>query len=362
MVGPEGLAESRDVSLEQLIQQRLSHELSRGGGPGALISVRPLTRHLPRTDSRSRVFRCGIAPPSPQWGGRVIAKYVSPQDAPAGDAAEYDMLVRLHAAATFIAAGFTVPAPIAHFPEIGVVVMGELEGEPLHQAFSTPNPAAFGRLAALAERCGRMLRSCHDINRLGTSQGVPAEIFHTIVAQVERLPIRAGRREALRGRLQEACDHAAASASGAVLTLVRRHGDFGLHNVFVAGNRLGMLDFAYSAPDLIFNDLGSFLTSLDTRRFISATLGLPPVTVWRNRFLAGYFGDEPHLDGRTQILLALYSIRQILFRYGVEAENQRRRGCRALGWHRVLFHERALGRELARIRRSAPSQPEARRR
>ena len=307
----------------------------------APFSPGPTDRH-----SRNRIFQVDLSSPGHPEGRRLIAKYISAEDARGGDLAEYYMLERLYGNQVFEGEGFRVPEPLCHFSDLRVVLMERVEGEGLDALLGFLNPVGPLWHRPLSRLCGRMLRLCHDLNGAGTADAIPSEVFGKIRDAAPDL----GRWRALSASAVEALmglEGTAVPCGGAEgLAVVRQHGDFGLGNILQGAEGLTLIDFTFSGEEVIFNDLARFVASLDMHYYAHDYFAPRLLAGCRRAFLSGYYGGENLWGPREEMLVDLYKIRHKMIKFHADSRRFHVGGRKVPLQPRTIYHRRSVLRDL----------------
>lgn len=316
--------------------------------PGTELTVRlslpspgPTGRH-----SLNRIFQLEVSSPGRPESRRLIAKYISAEDARGGDLAEFHMLERLYGNQAFEEEGFRVPEPLCHFPDLRVVLMEKVEGTGLDDLLGSLDPAGPLRNRPLIRLCGRMLRSCHDLNGVGTTDAIPSEVFGKIRDAAPDLSRWRALSASTVGSLMGLEDIVMPGGGVEGLAVVRQHGDFDLGNILQGEKGLTLIDFTFSSEEVIFNDLARFVASLDMHYFVHDYFAPRLLAMCRREFLAGYYGGENLWGPREEILVDLYKIRHKMIKFHADSRRFHIGGQRVSRQPRTIYHRRSLMRDL----------------
>ncbi len=188
---------------------------------------------------------------------------LSPQKRPIF-ARDYEVPVRL--APVFRShAGLGVPAPVAYFEDISVVVQNAVPGESLSHRinrYGRLRPAR-ERLDELKDQCagaGRWLRILHDSFPDDAAPLSIEKLRHDVKCRLEVVSAAdpTNLDSSCCERVLRAFDAAADAVGGTDLKTTLVHGDFTLGNILVDGARVTVLDFSRTSNGSPFQDLARF--------------------------------------------------------------------------------------------------------
>lgn len=269
---PTGLQLLED---KRFLRSRVWPLVSSGGEGGAPDSEPELIVHRHREDCRRAVVEYSF-----EGGLRIVAKLYL-------DAAEGRAAYRIHRG--FWQQGFgprslyRVPEPIAYLAEQGVLVMRAAPGKPLRE-LGAGGHEAFGEGLS---RAARWLAALHASPlRVGPREDVAQGLFRLARRVAKAAACRPDLEDALRDLLEElARRHGAVAQPGAQ---VQTHGRYHAEHVFLARDRVTVVDLDRAALADLAKDIGEFLHRL--------------------RWEAGKAGlSDGAVDERTEIFLSEYT-------------------------------------------------------
>lgn len=285
---------------------------------------------------------------------RTIAKVTPDDEASHGGRDEYDMLKLLYGHPLLVSKGFHVPKPIDFFASQKTVLLEIIEGEKLGAIIRRQNSIAASiesrqRLEALLRRCGECLRAIHEITAGGTSKGIPDDLQIKVRASLAKLNSEGALNNRLCAEVNSLVDRALCLQAGREFRLSKQHGDFHPGNVIVEGDGMAVIDFTFAEKNIVYNDIGQFLLSLETiipypGNFFFA---FGRLRILGRCFLEGYFRDISSLGKDEWLLIHLFKLRNALIRLNV-----RRHTYKHL--QRFIFSlimRRCVHKEIERIKR-----------
>ncbi|MBU2552537.1 MAG: aminoglycoside phosphotransferase family protein [Proteobacteria bacterium] len=328
---------------------------------GDQVSTR-LVSHAYRSDNPLFLFK--IEAPdfeAPVW---IVAKHLLPGKTAedAGDR-EMTMLNTLHGRPEMESMDCSVPRPLDHFPDLGTILMERVEGERLTDYMRRKNtllrPSAGRLILQISERSGKCLRTIHDLAHPPDRGRLPETALDELFGKIQRARADLSRTALVEGRPGESVFRGLMEKAEALVRrnefrLVRQHGDYYPGNILLQGRRLVIIDFAFSKPGPIHQDISRFLVTLDTLNPYPThpLYDLTRVRAFKRRFLEGYFGRLDHIRDTDRLMIRLYRVRALLLharRRLVPGNAGRRNRLRheVLGW----WYRRMLRRELAGLNR-----------
>jgi Ser/Thr protein kinase RdoA (MazF antagonist) len=227
----------------------------------------------------------------------LIAKWHEPDEGPA-----LASLLQALWQNGFAAANLSIPEPLGDIPDRHILLQAEAVGEPL-----------YNRLAALSERraadacamqgvrgAGRWLARLHALRDCALRARSPVEDAAQSIDKAQRHCAElAARFPAFADRFRQLAQSIGPRLADApVQTFAPTHGDFHPKNVYIAGERVTVIDFdrfAYSRPE---RDLGYFIAQSMTMAY-TAALRFEASAVWNAEFVAAYAAAAPAPDPIT---------------------------------------------------------------
>ncbi len=186
---------------------------------------------------------------------------------------EYDRMTEV---AAFMAPypDLKTPCPVAHFPDLGVVVMHHSRGENLEelirrQARWSPAAETVRKISGSCEKAGSWLRMFHQATRRDGERFSIPELEEDVRLRLDLL-LEMGARGMtgkLRAEVMSLFERAAEEVDGPDHQVVKVHGDFYPGNVLVAPDRTVVLDFVRDGWGSVYHDAMRFDVTLSMLLF-----------------------------------------------------------------------------------------------
>jgi colanic acid/amylovoran biosynthesis glycosyltransferase len=165
----------------------------------------------------------------------------------------------------------TVPRPLAHFPESAAVLMEKCQGERLDRALRWARLLKTKRRQALlceeVRACGEWLGLFHRITErsgdlAGIYQRIEREFYDELAGCRQR-----GLDPVLADRVAETFEKAKSGAFNGGHAIVGRHCDFAPYNVWLAPDRITVIDFEGLQDGILYDDLCYFVGMVESTSF-----------------------------------------------------------------------------------------------
>ncbi|TAN43230.1 MAG: hypothetical protein EPN22_10400 [Nitrospirae bacterium] len=284
---------------------------------------------------------------------KIIAKVTPDDEATHGGRPEYEMLKLLYGHPLMTSKGFHVPKPIDFLPSQKTLLLEIIEGEKLgamikRQNSITASTENIQRLGSLLRRCGECLRAIHDITANGTAKGVPDDLRIKVRASVVKLTSDGLLSDSSSAEIHSLTDRALELTKDKEFRISKQHGDFHPGNVIVQKDGIAVIDFTFAEENVIYNDIGQFLLSLETiipypRNFLFA---FGRLKVLQRRFLEGYFGESASPGEDEWLLLHLFKLRNALIRLNVRRHTYKNPQRSVF----IFMMKRSIQKEIDRIK------------
>lgn len=253
-----------------------------------------------------------------------------------------------------------IPRPLDFLSDMNLLVVEYVQGEKFSDWAVRKNKfwsseEVRSQLKSYVVNAGKWLSVFHNETKVEDLVFLESDIFSTIDGFIGRLK-NFGMDEVL-GDLTAFLKEVGPLFKDILLPVALIHGDFGLQNINVSGDKLYVFDLQRKHSEVIYHDICYFLITLET-------LNPYPSNVFFSRsffiklqkhFLEGYFGTGFCLENEMLIAIKLYYIRSLLQRILKQSFNIDRRGSKL---EKMVFkqliaqgkYKNIVNREMAEIR------------
>ncbi|MDP3980857.1 MAG: phosphotransferase [Chlamydiota bacterium] len=237
---------------------------------------------------------------------------------------EYKMLTLLQSNKKIQKSNYYIPNLLDYFEDFNAIVMEKIEATQIVDYIKDLKPFQkdkhINHVLSIMQQCGQCLRFIHQIIHKETQINVSELFFSETYNDVKRYL----RYLASHGLIPNSFAHQIHDLYLAVFKkyskftshLVIAHGDFHVGNIMINEDKIYVIDFPFSKENIIYEDIGCFLTSLMVLylhpRYFQYRARLMPLM--QERFLIGYFGEES-LRISDNIFIQLNIMTQILFNW-----------------------------------------------
>ena len=253
----------------------------------------------------------------------IFAKVIPSSENYTGGKDEYEVLKTLYGNDKLERGHFFVPRPIDYFAELNTILTEKAEGMKLGNLLVKPySMFSFCKNTQTHEllmtRCGNCLKVIHDVNAISKTCFVPDELQNKINAHIDYLTNKKVLSRKTKERISEVVVNTLNKTRNLKFPLVRQHGDYGIGNILISGEKITVIDFTFSCEDLIYNDISHFLMDIEMFYYRHPRMlffNFHTIGLLKRRFLEGYFANLSEIKDVDWVLIHLYKIRNVIINY-----------------------------------------------